>query len=745
MQESAKQEVVVLSGDPQDDSIDVRALWRVLKKWRWLIITLPCICAVIGMLISFQLPPVYQATARILIEKGSSNILSFQEVFEVNSADKDYYQTQLNILQSRSLAESVIRTLQLEKHLQEDVLRQPRAILRQYVKEIQKFLGLQASASALSDSSPASAEVEMLLTHFTGKMKISPVSNSRLIDIQARFSDPQLVAPIANSLVAAYMELHLENKLAASKKAVHWLEKELTEAKKKVLNSERALQDNNQEHDILAVEERQNLGVQQLAELNTALNQARIERMAIEVKYRQVKNLTSESAGKIPQVTNDPLIQQLKLRVFKLETELSEILKKFRTQHPNVIALQSQIDSVREQMNGAIQQIFLSISTEYTMAFVREEELQKLVEAQKQEMQKLSRQTIENSVLRREVESNRRIYESLLQRVKETSVTERLESNSIQMIEQAREPNSPLGPRKSRNTVLALILGLAAGLGLAFVGETLNNKISIPEEFENILNLQFLGLIPKIGPKEIQLRDRKQALDTIIATITLFMPQSPASEAYRGLRTNIQFSFLKQKNILLITSTEPSEGKSTIVSNLGITLAQNGQKTLIIDCDFRKPTIAKIFHLAEDQPGFADMIAGEQGSEKTGYPTELPNLHIIPCGSIPPNPSELLGSPAASRIIESFTTEYDVILLDSPPITAVTDSLILTRLVTGVMLVVRAGQSKREVIRYAGAQLQNAGAHIIGGVLNAADLRKNASYYGYQYSQYYQREKGAKK
>ena len=742
MQDSVKQEIVVLSTDSEDDSIDVRMIWRTLKKWRWIIFMLPCISAILGLVISLQLPLEYQATARILIEKNDPHVLSFQKVFEGNPADQDYYQTQLKILQSRSLAENVIKTLHLEQHLEEEALQEPTAMLHRYVKEAQKFLGLQASASTLPENTSTTANGEKISAYFAQKVRVIPVANSRLVDVQVRSSEPDLVALIANTLVDAYMAQHLENKLAVSKEAGHWLEKELEEAQKKVLDSERTLQEYNQKHDIIAVEDRQDLGMQQLSELTSALNQARVERMAIEVTYWQIQKLKFEDAGIVPQITNDRVIQQLKLKLLNFETEKSELLKKFRSQHPNVIALQSQIDSTREQLHDAIQQIFQSINTEYAMAAAREQELQSLVDKQKLAMQELNQQMGAYSVLQREVESNRRIYEALLQRVKETDVTERLETSNIQVIERAREPRSPVGPRKSRNTLLALILGVVAGVGFAFIGEALNNKITTPEEFEDKLKLKFLGLIPKISSKDVRLRDCKPARENIIAMITSFLPKSAVSEAYRGLRTNVRFSLTERENILLVTSSEPSEGKSSLVSNLGITFAQNGQKTLIIDCDFRKPMMGQIFNLDKALPGFTDLIIGDLELDDAICSTNLSELDVMPCGSIPPNPSELLGSSQTSRIFQSLGMQYDVLLLDSPPITAVTDPLVLGQLATGALLVVRAGQTKLEVIQYSVTQLQNMGINLIGGVLNAVDLRKNASYchYGYQNSQYYHRK-----
>lgn len=742
MQEPKKQEFVLLSSDEQDDSIDIRILWKTLRKWQWLILTILFVSAVIVAIISSQLPPIYQARARILIEKESPNVLTFQEIINENPADSDYFQTQLKILQSRPLAEIVLKVPGVTEQLNQEARHSPVLILHQSIGELQKFLGFRTPASHISEEAQSAAEEDFVIAQFFRTIKVSPVPQSRLVDIQATCTNPKLVAILVNTLIDAYTTQAIENKLALSREAGNWLQKELEKAQKKVIESEKALQTYNREHDILSVEDRQELAVQKLSEIETSLHQARVKRMAQEVRYKRIQNLDPEQAQTIPQVISDPLVRQLKAELLSLEVELAETLKKFRSQHPNVIAIQSQIESVQKQLDDEIQQIILSESSEYAMAVAEEEGLQKLLDEQKQAMQLLNEQSVQYSVLQRDVESNRRVYESLLQRVKETNVTERLATSNVQIVERAREPNFPTGPSKIKNVLFAIIGGLGLGIVLAFIGEALNDKITTPEEFEQVLDMRLLGILPKLSSKELHGQDRKITLENIVATISLFAPQTPASEAYRGLRTNILFSLIEQSNILLITSSGPSEGKSGITANLGITLARYGQNTLIIDCDFRKPTLGSFFNLADGKPGITDMLLEEKDAAHAIYSTDLPNLHIVPCGTLPPNPSELLGSQKMRHILHAFADRYDVILLDSPPITAVNDALLLSQIGSRVLFVVRAGRMKRDAVEYACKQLKNVGAHIIGGVLNGIDVRKNKSYYGYQYTQYYQEANG---
>jgi capsular exopolysaccharide synthesis family protein len=325
--------------------------------------------------------------------------------------------------------------------------------------------------------------------------------------------------------------------------------------------------------------------------------------------------------------------------------------------------------------------------------------------------------------------------------MKEMSINERLETSNIRVIDQAIPPGSPINSGKKRIVGKWLVLGLILGIGLAFGFEYLDNSIKTPEDIKQFLGIQFLGFIPKMTAKA---RKSFQPEKVMIAA-----PQSVVSEAYRSVRTSVTFSALPNTSnptpggqILLITSAEPSEGKSCTVANLAIAMAQSGKKTLIIDCDFRRPQIHKVFDV-DNEHGFADLLSSFKTYGKIRIKrTEVPNLDVFPCGHIPPNPSELLESPAAPKIIRALATRYDAILIDSPPINSVTDPVILSRLTQGVVMVIRAGETKRDMVQRATDQLADAGANILGGVINNVDIQKNKYYYyyAYHYSYYYKKD-----
>jgi capsular exopolysaccharide synthesis family protein len=447
-------------------------------------------------------------------------------------------------------------------------------------------------------------------------------------------------------------------------------------------------------------------------------------------------------------VINNPLIQELKVESANLETQLSELQKKFRSKHPNVTALRSQIVSVRRRINAEIKRIIDSITNEYEVARSQEEDLVEMLEQQKLEALELDQKAIRYKELQREVESNQGIYNTLLQRAKEASISERLETSNIGIVDRATVPTSPIAPRKRRNVFLGIIAGLVLGTTLAFFFEYLDNSIRSSEDIKRYLDMPFLGFIPKVALKELPSNNTRHAADRIV----VLNPRSNASEAYRSLRTNVTFALLNdhylaidQGAVILITSPSPSEGKSCIVANLGIAMAQSGSKTLIIDCDFRRPVMHTIFNLKNIEIGFADMITNVKayGTKKGIRHTDIENLDVIPCGKIPHNPSELLGSALTRMIVGTLAEKYDKILIDSPPVNTVTDPVILSRIANGVMFVIRAGETKRDVAQRAREQLRAAEAPILGGVLNNVDLEKDRYYY-YSYSKYYG-ENGQKK
>ncbi len=733
------------------EDVHLRDYIRIIKKRQWVIITFFVIVVVSVTVTSFLRSPVYRATARILIEKETPNVLSFKEVLALDTTDTDYYQTQYIVLKSRTLIKKVLKKLGL---MDPDIQNQSQGFsIRGLFSGMLTLLGLR---QPLSEGAKLRAREQQTIDNFIRNVvSIEPIKGSRLVDISATSIDQQLAAQIANTLIDSYITQNLEAKLSASKDAGGWLEEQLKIARQKVAESETSLLEYKEKHGIISFEDRQNIVMKELSELSTAVNNTRIKRISSETQYQQIREYLAldesssdardiEKLRSISQVINNPLIQQLKVELSGLESDLSELLKKFRSKHPNVIALRSQIKSGRDRINAEIRQIVTSIKNDYELALAQEEEMTASREGKKREALALNQKAITYGVLEREVESNKRVYDALLQRTKETSVTERLEISNIRIIDQAAVPSYPIAPRKKLNIFLAMIVGLVIGTALAFFFEYIDNSIKTPEDIKQYLSIPFLGFVPKVSYNNTPAhRTSRHPVDTVVAED----PKSTVAEAYRSLRTNVLFSSIERGPIILVTSAGPTEGKSITVANLGITMAQSGSKTLIIDCDLRKPRMHRIFNLSGNEYGITDMIAnlGANGTRITVKRTQIPNLDMIPCGKTPPNPSELLSSERTKILIEALGKKYDKILIDSPPVNVVTDPVILSQIVGGVIMIIRAGETGRDVARRARDQLLDVKANILGGVLNSVDMQKdNYYYYSYYHNYYYRHDKDGK-
>jgi len=725
-----------------EEELNLREYLHILRKRRWIIMAITFVVVVSVTIATFRQTPVYQATARILIEKETPNVVSFKEILEMDTSAQDYYKTQYMILKSRSLGKKMLEKLGLlERALQTPPPPPSRFSVAVLLTKLQEYLGLQHPMQTDSDTDQAASREVQIIDEYLRMITVSPIRDSRLVDVSMTSTKRQITTLIANTLVEVYIEYNLENKLAASKEAVRWLTKELDTTQKKLVDSEAALQAYKEEHELISIEDRQNIVTQKLLELNSAVNEVKIKRSALEVEYRQLQQYNIAQLEAVSKVINNPLVSGLKSELSRLESERSELEKKFRDKHPTVEALDAQIASLRKRLDAEIKRVLGGIANEYDVAVAQEKDLMKMLEQQKQESLELDQKSIKYKQLQREVESNQRIYDTLLQRAKEASITERLEISNISIVDRATVPTIPIAPRKTRNVALGIVMGLLIGISLAFAFEYLDSSIKTSEDLKRYLDLPFLGLVPKVSLKEKPSKQTRHAADTVVA----FSPKSNAAEAYRSLRTNITFALLndefggvEQGAILLVTSANPAEGKSCVAANLAIAMAQSGSKTLVIDCDFRRPVMHKIFNIKESEYGFADMITNVKNSnlKKGVQPTNVPNLFVIPCGKIPNNPSELLSSSLTRMLLQALAEQYDKIVLDSPPINTVTDPVILSRLADGVVFILRASETRREAAQRAAEQLRAADAPMLGAVLNSVDLEKDKYYY-YSYYRYY--------
>jgi capsular exopolysaccharide synthesis family protein len=683
-----------------EEQINLRDYLYVIQKRRWTVIT---VFAVI--------------------------VITIQEVMSVDASGSDYYQTQYKIIESRTVARKVVRRLNLDKS--EEFFPKPKDDLISNLKRsIQETIAFwKDSITSLlrtgDESIPKTLEGfepdSPLVSDFIKRIKVSPIRNSRLVDVRFEGKDSVLAAKIVNTLADVYISQNLETKLRAVQDAVKWLHNRIEEERKKVEKAEQALLRYKEKHSIITdfSSDVENITAQKLAHLNTQVVEAESNRVEAETRYKQAMVLTGtpDMLDSIPEVLNNELIRQIKSMEIELFKRMSELSKKYGQKHPRMVAIESELNTLQKRRTQEVSRVINSLKNEYKVAL---------------ESLELNQKAIQYGVLRRESESARYMYELLIKRFKETSLTEDMKTGNIRIIDRAEVPEDPIKPKKKLNILLAIIVSLLTGTGLAFFFEYLDNTINTPEDVKQHLNIPYLGLTPLFSTKnKWNLRD-----DTSPELIAFNYPRSTASESYRGIRTNILFSSAESvPQVILITGVGPQEGKTITTTNLAVTMAQADSKIVILDCDMRRANVHKVFGTANDH-GLSNFLVGNSNMREAIVHTRISNLDVIPCGPIPPNPSELLGSTRMTTLLNSLRKHYAHILIDSPPSIAVTDAVVLSKSVDGVILVIRAGYTAKEIIKSGIAQFGAVGSHILGAVLNGVDISRDRYHYQYYYYHY---------
>ena len=721
------------------DEVHLVDYLRILHKRRWTAITAFLLVVGAVTVYSFTATPIYSARVQILIENENPNVVKFEEVYDQNKTALDYYQTQYRILQSRLLARRTLDAEQLWSHPlfageKEDsgFTLNPIAWYRSGVKFAR---GLASSVRSAEPAAPTeSATQSNIIDQFLSGVTVSPIRNSRLVDVSYRSKDPVIAAKVANAIARQYIEQNLEFKFLATKEATDFLNARTAEQRKALEQSEQALQRYREKTGAVALEDRQNIVIQRLSDLNAAVTRARTDRIEKEAVYNQIRAIQSDQASvdTFPAILNNGFIQQLKVQLNELQRQKGQMAEKLGARHPDMVKVQSAIETTETRINAEVQKVVQALRNDYQAAVANERALQASLDQQRAEAQELNRASIQYGVLQRDATSNQTMFAGLLERSRETDISGELKTSNIRIVDQAEVPRSPASPNKTNNMLLALVGGVFLGLGLTFFFEYLDSRIKQPEEIKTQLGLPFLGMIPAYVPKET----------TGPPLIGNGMPQE-FSEAFRGIRTNILFSSadVGSKSIV-VTSTGPGEGKSVVSANIAMSLALAGQLVLLVDADMRRPKIHEFFGVALE-PGLSNVMVGDAKASETVKKTLTPNLWLLAAGKNPPNPAELLGSRRFRDLMLSLSEHFDWVILDSPPVMAVTDANVIAHSATGVVFVVGSEMTSKGAAKAALEQLDSAKAKYVGGVLNRVDLRRNAYYYARhyrrEYSNYYER------
>jgi succinoglycan biosynthesis transport protein ExoP len=736
-----------------DETKTFRDFIQPFLKQKWLILA----CVLVGVgptaFVLMTTKPTYKATSTLLMEQEKRRVLDVPEVQPTHLLAPDYLPTQVLILERPSLALEVIEKLHLDQHqdfiekkgegsfplnIREALAKVIARVIPENKQEQEKFPRADTVGDPLFPTIKA----------YMARLSIKTMKNSRLVTVSFSSHDPVLAARVANAHVAAYMGRNQSMQLDATKSATQWLESQLAEAQEHLRTSEETLQKFQEQEDILSLAilsskgggEEGNILLGKLAELNSSLTQAHTERIALETLLHQLQEL-SKTPGlmeSIPEVSGNDLIKSLKVQYAELNQEYLELKKKYGQRHPSMVAVNDELRSLENRIAGEVKKIAKGVEVQYKVAKSREDSLRAALENVKASAVDLNKKAVQFLMLKQEVESNRQIYEMLIKRVKETSLTSGLDSSFVSIVESATIPHVPSVPKKKLILLIAALGGLTMGISLTFFLEHLDNTFHGADEVKKYLRSPFLG---PVGLASI---DKKGNGGSEL--LALLEPKSHFVECLRNICTNLIFSLTEpEQKTLVITSPNPYEGKTLITANLVVLLAHMGKKVLLIDADMRMPRMHHVYQIPLE-PGLSNLVLSKSSITKALQRTGVSKLRVISAGTIPPDPTAILSSSKMAQRLIQFKKNFDVIIFDAPPILSATDASLLGGLVDGVILVVQAASTRRDMARRASEQLNHVRANIIGTILNKVNFKREHYYYSYYslYNYYYTPE-GRKK
>lgn len=717
------------------EEVHLRDYISVIIKRKWYVIVF-LICTIITtMAITLMMAPVYKSTVVIKIDKDDPNILSFKGV-EITKPGPDYYTTQYELIKSRTMAEKVIKKLELHKNKDfvpvEDDLAKIKNTVTGIINLPIKFLNsLHKDSQEIKDSSHSvvtnSDVPEWAINSLIGRIEVNPVKNSQLVKVSFESNKPDLSEKIANTIAESFIEYDLESRVAASKEARDFLSRQIELIKAKVESSEKALNEYSSRNEIIFIDSnKQSILNQKLAEVSAALNAVTTERMQKEALLKEV----SESGHENPAILNYPLIQGLKREYAILEAEYFNLLKTYTPDYPKMKSLKSQMDAILERIEKEKASIIRSIESDYNAALKKEINLSRAFDSIKKKVLDFQERVVQYQILKREVDVNKELHNNLLQRLNEVGVAAMSKATNIQIVDRAIFPRIPYKPNKVINLLLSILFGFMGGIGLAFVVEYFDNTVKDAKDIENIVQLPSLGMIPL--QKDITTSKKPQ--------IVYSKEKNPVAEIFRSIGTFILLSKASRPpRSILVTSPGEKEGKTTVSLNVAIALSESMGNGVIIDADLRKPRLHSAFNL-DNKIGLSTFLSGNLDSiskDKLIKIAPVKGINIITSGPIAPNPSELLFSDRMKALIDDLYNRFNFIIIDAPPLMGMPDSILLSTIVDGAILVIKAGKTPRTALLESKRLFESVNATLLGVILNGvkeSDLK--FGYYSYYYSSY---------
>ena len=713
-----------------EEVIDLGAYLNVIKQSKWKILGFAIVVTLLTIMVALTLVPKYVATATLLIESEQTKAVSFDEIYGLDSTKKEYYLTQFEVIKSNSIAREVITKLNLKEHT--DFIAKPSLTgeLKGMVKQLLPFLNKKES-SALSEEEQAEREMLGLLAAFKSRLRVSPIMKTQLVRVSFESSDPKLAALVANTVGEVYIESQMRAKMGITQQASSWLNTRLSELRIQLDSSEVRLQAYREEQKLVDIEGIAGLVTQELEQTSKQLVDARATKNNLESINRVINeygNDNIELLGSMPEITSHRVVQDVKREVVLVERKVSELSEVYGPKHPKMISAKSELATVKTNLNKQIKGLITGIEKELNRTTRTVKALERDLAKIRAEYQDITRKETQYNQLKREVETNRNIFNTFLSRSKETEVTSDFSSAAARFTDRAYAPRNPSKPNKKLIVILAFVASFGFAVVMTFVFDALNDTVKNKNDVENKLAQRMLGLLPHVAvPKKSYFPIHAYLEDTY----------RRFAESVRTLRTSLLLTHLDRAHqVIAVTSTAPGEGKTTTSANLAMSLAQMG-KVLLIDADLRKPTLAKRFDIPVFHPGLSNLMIGTEQLGECVHVDTQSGVTIMPSGQIPSNPLELLSNPRFAELLSDLKAQYDHIIVDTPPTQAVSDALVIAQSVDSVVYVVKSDITRIKPITAGLERLFEVKAHVAGVVLNKVDMSKSKDEHSHGYYDYY--------